>query len=211
MPIRLDYQLIGEYVQPGSRVLDLGCGDGLLLENLVRNKGVDGYGIDVDMECVKACISRGVPVYHGDMLEGMEMLSDGSFDCVVLSRTLQQTLQPARVVQEMLRIGTRAIISFPNFGHWKVRVQVLLRGRIPRTEQMPEPWHLTPDVHPLSVRDFLSFCKAQRLRSVDRIYLALGGLRVPAVAANLLADVAIFVLEYEEAAARPENIESATR
>ncbi|MHC4481068.1 MAG: methionine biosynthesis protein MetW, partial [Planctomycetota bacterium] len=113
MPVRPDYQIIEEYVEPGARVLDVGCGDGELLAQLIEEKGVEGCGIDIDLQQVQKTIHRGVPVYHGDMLEGMAMFEDGRFDCVILSQTLQQTLHPDEVVKEMLRVGRRAVISFP--------------------------------------------------------------------------------------------------
>jgi len=202
MPVRLDYRMIEEYVEPGARVLDLGCGTGELLEQLIRRKGVHGQGIDHAVEAVRNCIRRGVPVYHGDMLEGMAMFEDGSFDCVILSQTLQQTLQPARVVREMLRVGRRAVISFPNFAHWQVRLQLLLRGRMPVTRVLPHRWFDTPNIHLLTIRDFFDLCAELALEVVDAIYLNSRFGRVPAPFANLMASMAIFVVENGAAAGR---------
>jgi len=195
MPVRLDYRMIENYVEPGARVLDLGCGDGALLEDLIERMGVDGCGIDTDLKQVQKCIARGVPVYHGDMLEGMAMFDDGRFDCVVLSQTLQQTLKPHLVVREMLRVGRRAVISFPNFGHWKVRLQFLLRGRIPVTRVLPYKWYDTPNIHLLTVRDFLRLCGELHLEVIERIFVTPDYRRLPGFLANLLASMAIFVVE----------------
>ena len=195
MPVRLDYQIIEEHVEPGAKVLDLGCGDGALLERLLNEEGCDGCGIDVDLEEVRKCIARGVPVYHGDMLEGMAMFEDGRFDCVILSQTLQQTEQPERVVQEMLRVGRRAIISFPNFGHWRVRCQLLLSGKMPATRVLPYQWHDTPNIHLLTIKDFFELCRRLNLRIVDRAYLTPNYRRLPSLLGNLLASTAIFVVE----------------
>ncbi|KPK65090.1 MAG: hypothetical protein AMK73_03925 [Planctomycetes bacterium SM23_32] len=195
MPVRLDYRLIEQDVASGARVLDLGCGDGQLLRELIDRKGVDGFGIDVDLAEVQKCIARGVPVYHGDMLEGMAMFEDGRFDCVILSQTLQQTVRPDRVVREMLRVGRRAIISFPNFGHWRVRLQLLLKGSMPVTRVLPYRWCETPNIHLLTIKDFFALCQELHLKVIDRMYLTPGYCRLPGLLANLLASMAIFVME----------------
>ncbi|MCK4374084.1 MAG: methionine biosynthesis protein MetW [Candidatus Brocadiae bacterium] len=195
MPVRLDYRMIEEYVEPGAEVLDLGCGDGALLDDLIRQKGVRGFGIDVDLGEVQKCIGRGVPVYHGDMLEGMAMFEDGRFDCVILSQTLQQTLDPYGVVQEMLRVGRRAIISFPNFAHWKVRLQLLLLGKMPVTRVLPYTWHNTPNIRVLAIKDFINLCRDHDLEIIDRIYMTPEFRRLPGFLANLRASLAMFVVE----------------
>ncbi|MFO7956711.1 MAG: methionine biosynthesis protein MetW [Candidatus Brocadiia bacterium] len=197
MPVRLDYQMIEEYVPDGAAVLDLGCGDGTLLGQLIEEKGCSGIGVDNDLAQVHRCIARGVPVYHGDMLEAMEMFEEGRFDCVVLSQTLQQTPQPDRVVQEMLRVGRRAIISFPNFAHWRVRCKFVFTGRMPVTGVLPYTWYETPNIHLLTIKDFLDFCREQGLRVLDTIYLSPGYKVLPGFLANLTASLAIFVVERE--------------
>ncbi len=195
MPIRLDYDYIESHVPDGARVLDLGCGDGKLLEDLIREKGVEGRGIEIDEASVRKCIKRGVPVYHGDMLQGMKMFQERHFDCVVLSQTLQQTLNPAEVMHEMLRVGKRAIVSFPNFGHWQVRARLLLGGMAPITPLWPYEWYNTPNVRMLTIKDFTRFCRKQNLRIVRRRFFSRTFIRTPAAGANFFASIAIFILE----------------
>jgi methionine biosynthesis protein MetW len=197
MPVRIDYQRIEEHVADGARVLDLGCGDGMLLAELIERKNVRGYGVEIDEEQARACVARGVPVYHGDMMEGMRMFGPGAFDCVILSQTLQQTLRPREVMDEMLRVGRYAIVSFPNFGHWRVRWRLALTGRMPVTRTLPYAWYETPNIHLLTIRDFEAFCRDEPLHVRDRIFLSPTYRRVRAPLANLLAGMAIYVLEAE--------------
>jgi len=195
MKMGLDYEFIEQHVDRGSRVLDLGCGDGVLLAQLIADLDVQGRGIDIDGGVVPACIERGVPVFHGDMLEGMSMFADGSFDCVILSRTLQQTVRPVDVICEMLRVGRRAIISVPNFGYWRVRLQLLLSGHMPVTRTLPYTWYDTPNIHMLTIADFRQSCTENGLRVIDSIFLNSRMRRLPAFMANLLACSAVFVVE----------------
>ena len=155
---RLDYELIGTLVPQGSRVLDLGCGDGQLLAELEKSTGCEGRGIEINEQAVLACIRRGVAAYHGDMMEGMGFYRGRSFDVVILSQTLQQAADPVRVIQEMLRVGDTANISFPNFGYWRVRLQLLVAGHMPRNDLLPYAWHNTPNVHLCTVADFRDLC-----------------------------------------------------
>ena len=189
---RLDYALIQALVPHGSRVLDLGCGDGQLLAELAANKACQGRGIEINDQAVLACIQRGVAVYHGDMLEGMRYYRDDSFDVVILSQTLQQASDPVRVIQEMLRVGDTAIISFPNFGYWKVRLQLLLRGRMPVNDLLPYQWYDTPNVHLCTVTDFRKLCQAQGLRRMREIFLVPPSRQIGALGANWRAGLAIF-------------------
>ena len=193
--IRPDYGLIESLVPRCAKVLDLGCGDGSLLAQLKANKGCDGRGIEIDERAVLECVTRGVPVYHGDMVEGMDSYRDRTFDVVILSQTLQQTSDPRHVIHEMLRVGGRAIISFPNFGHWHTRLQLLLTGRMPQNRLLPYTWYETPNVHLCTVKDFLELCSAERLCRVEEIYLTPGYRRVSPSLANLWAGLAIFEIE----------------
>ena len=192
---RLDYELIEALVPEGSSVLDLGCGDGQLLADLIEQKGCTGRGIDVDEAAVVACVQRGVPVYHGDMLEGMGFYGEGQFDVVVLSQTLQQTLRPPAVIREMLRVGRRAIISFPNFGHWRVRLGLLVGGRMPRNRLLPYHWFNSPNVHLCTVRDFREFCDREGLAREEEVFLTPRERRVRSWCANWRAGIAIFHVE----------------
>lgn len=194
---RLDYELIQELVPAGSRVLDLGCGDGQLLAQLEAGKGCQGYGIEINEQYVLRCIERGVAVYHGDMMEGMAHYGDQAFDLVILSQTLQQTTHPVKVIHEMLRVGKTAIISFPNFGHWQVRLQFLLKGRMPVNEMLPYTWYDTPNVHLCTVQDFRALCEQEGLRRVVEIFVAPPSRRINATLANWRAGLAIFQVEYK--------------
>jgi methionine biosynthesis protein MetW len=196
---RLDYALIQSLVPAGARVLDLGCGDGQLLADLIRRKGCEGRGIEIDERAVVDCVRRGVPVYHGDMLEGMTFYDAHAFDVVVLSQTLQQARDPVRVIEEMLRVGETAIISFPNFGHWHIRLQLLLSGRMPHNNMLPYEWYNTPNVHLCTIADFCRLCEDQGLERVHEIFLLLStNRRIRPVLANLRAGLAIVQVRRKE-------------
>jgi methionine biosynthesis protein MetW len=159
--MRLDLRLISEMVAPGARVLDIGCGDGTLIEHLFTTKGCDARGIEIDMALVTRAVAHGLPVMHGDADIDLAHYPDGAFDYVVLSRTLQAVERPREVLRQMLRIGTRAIVSFPNFGHWQVRAQLLAKGRMPMTPTWDRMWYETPNIHPCTIRDFFDLCAAE--------------------------------------------------
>ncbi|MCE5260023.1 MAG: methionine biosynthesis protein MetW [Chloroflexi bacterium] len=189
---RPDHELIAAFVPEGSRVLDLGCGDGQLLSDLAAHKNCVIRGIEINELYVREAIHNGVPVYHGDMLEGMGFYRDGSFDVVVLSQTLQQTLHPQQVLKEMLRVGDNAIISFPNFGLLKTRLQLLLSGKMPRHEFLPYTWYDTPNVHLCTITDFRELCMMDDLLIRHEVFLSPQGTRLHAWVANWLAGLAIF-------------------
>ncbi|NLE45531.1 MAG: methionine biosynthesis protein MetW, partial [Chloroflexi bacterium] len=191
---RPDHQLIESFIPDGSRVLDLGCGDGLLIADLAANKGCQVRGIEINEEAVLKCVGRGMPVYHGDMMEGMAFYRDGSFDVVVLSQTLQQTVDPPGVIDEMLRVGRRAIISFPNFGYWRTRLQLLLSGRMPRHELLPYAWYDTPNVHLCTVADFRELCDERHLTRIREVFLLPAGRPIRTLP-NWRAGLAIFEVE----------------
>ncbi len=189
---RSDYAIIGEIVEPGTKVLDLGCGDGALLEWLVANKRVEARGVEISSERVQRAIARGVSVYQGDIDRGLADYPDQAFDYVVLSQTLQETRWPRRVLREMLRVGRRAIVAFPNFGHWRMRLSMLTTGRAPRTGLFPYEWYDSPNIHFLTVRDFEELANLEQL-VVERRYF-LSGRRAVTALPNLLAEVAVFLV-----------------
>lgn len=198
---RLDYDLIASFVTPGSRVLDLGCGDGALMAQLVERQGCRVRGIEINEQAVGECIRRGLPVYHGDMMEGMGFFGPGAFDLVILSQTLQQTADPTRVVDEMLRVGRTAIISFPNFGYWRTRAQLFFGGHMPRHDLLPYEWYDTPNVHLCTVADFRDLCDQKDLRRVREVFLAPPDKRIGPLGANWRAGLAIFQVERAESVA----------
>jgi len=155
---RLDLRLIAEMVEPRTRVLDIGCGDGALLDILVHERAVDGRGIEIDMREVAAAVAQGLAVIHADADTDLAFYPDGAFDYVILSRTLQATERPREVLAQMLRIGRRAIVSFPNFGHWRVRLALAATGRMPRTRALDRAWYDTPNIHLCTISDFFDLC-----------------------------------------------------
>lgn len=153
------FNVIIDLITPGTRVLDLGCGTGTLLQRLRDEKGVEGCGVERDQEKVTRCVERGIRVMTLDLDKGLEGFPDLSYEFVVLSRTLQQLMHPDRLVKEMLRVAAKSIITFPNFGHWKAVLQYLIRGRIPVCDTHPHSWYVTPDIHPLTISDFRDFVR----------------------------------------------------
>ena len=190
---RSDYAIIGEIVEPNTKVLDLGCGEGELLQWLAENKGVDARGVEISGARVQRAIARGVSVYQGDIDEGLADYPDQAFDYVILSQTLQETVRPRQVLREMLRVGRRGIVAFPNFGHWTVRLSMLMSGRAPRTPLFPYEWYESPNIHFLTVHDFEALAALDGL-VVERRYFLAGHRRVSALP-NLLAEVAVFLVK----------------
>ena len=167
--MRPDLDIIARWVQPGARVLDLGCGDGTLLDFLARERQVTGYGIEIDHDEIRACIGRGVSVIEQDIDEGLRNFDNGSFDTVVMTQALQALHNPHLVLAEMLRVGREAIVTFPNFGHWRTRFYLTFRGRMPISESLPHQWYDTPNIHLCTFRDFEVLCRDNGWRVQDRL------------------------------------------
>lgn len=189
---RSDYAIIGEIVAPNTKVLDLGCGEAELLAWLAVNKGVDARGVEINGARVQRAIARGVSVYQGDIDNGLADYPDQAFDYVILSQTLQETREPLKVLREMLRVGRHAIVAFPNFGHWTVRLAHLWTGGAPKTKLFPHNWYDSPNIHFLTVHDFESLTGSQHWIVERRIFLQ--GPRTISVFPNLMAEVAVFLI-----------------
>lgn len=195
---RLDLRLIADMILPRSRVLDIGCGDGALLDHLVHEKQVDGRGIEIDMEEVARAVAMGLSVIHADADIDLQFYPDGAFDYVVLSRTLQATERPRAVLREMLRIGRQAIVSFPNFGHYEVRLRLLITGHMPRTATLSRAWYDTPNIHLCTISDFFALCAADGYRVERWMGVDEAGQKTPwqrnRWLANLFAEQGLFLL-----------------
>ncbi len=195
---RVDLLLIAEMVSPGARVLDVGCGDGTLLRLLSEKRGVDGRGIELSQAGVNSCVAQGLSVIQGDADTDLVHYPDLAFDFAILSQTLQATYSPRHVLEQLLRIGKRAVVSFPNFGHWRVRAQLLFGGQMPLTDNLPDRWYDTPNIHLCTIKDFLGLCKDVGARVERAVALnAYGrklGVAMPALAQNLFGEQAVFLL-----------------
>jgi methionine biosynthesis protein MetW len=186
---RPDFAAIAQCIPRAAHVLDLGCGDGTLLKYLQQSRGVTGYGVEIDDGNVLACVNNGVNVIQGDLEHGLAEFADGSFDFVVLSQTLQAMRNTERIVREMLRVGRAGIVTFPNFGHWKNRLQIL-RGRMPVSDKLPFEWFDTPNIHLCTIADFERFCGERGIRIVSRAVLS-GGRPVQRLP-NLFGELAVY-------------------
>lgn len=196
--LRRDLRLIADMIAPGSRVLDIGCGDGALLAYLAREKGVDARGIELSQAGVNICVRHGLSVIQGDADHDLSAFPDHAFDVVVLSQTLQATHRPRHVVEELLRIGKRAIVSFPNFGFWRLRLRLLASGRMPVSQLLNHPWYETPNIHLCTIRDFVALIEETGARIERSVPLDRHGnpfsLSTRGRLANLLAEQGVFVL-----------------
>ncbi|HTE16494.1 MAG TPA: methionine biosynthesis protein MetW [Burkholderiales bacterium] len=186
---RADFAAIAQWVKPAARVLDLGCGDGSLFKYLKRERDICGYGVEIDDDNVLACVKNGVNVVQRNLERGLREFEDQSFDYVILSQTLQAMRNGERIIHEMLRVGREGILTFPNFGYWRNRTQVL-RGRMPLSETLPYQWFDTPNIHLCTIDDFESFCSERGIRILERKVLT-GGAPVN-VMPNLMGALAIY-------------------
>ena len=193
---RIDYKLIEDLVPDGATVLDLACGDGELLSELIAEKHVHGSGVEIDQGAVEKCIARGLSVFHGDLDAGLADFSDQSHDVVILSLSLQQLRRPRMIIREMVRVGRLAIVSFPNFAHWTPRLQLSIGGRMPVSRDLPYQWWDTPNIHLCTIRDFRGLCREEGLCIEHELYLTSVDKDPPSrlLAPNLVARIAIFVV-----------------
>jgi methionine biosynthesis protein MetW len=198
-PPRVDHELIAEMVDAGSRVLDVGCADGELLQLLEVRKGVDGRGVELERDKVNACVAQGLSVIQGDADRDLGNYPDQAFDYAILSLTIQATRQPQAVLQNLLRIARHAIVSFPNFGHWHIRTALLLGGRMPVTEHLPETWYKSPNAHLCTIRDFADLCSLVNADVEQAVAFNASGKRLPIKWSlsmqNMFGEKAVFLLK----------------
>ncbi len=192
-----EFRMISDWIKPGSRVLDLGCGDGRLLGYLQDTRQVTGYGLEIDQSNILRCVQNGINVIHTDLDEGLQDFDPDSFDYVVMTQTLQAVHYPDRLLEEMLRVGRQGIVTFPNFAHWRLRLHLALHGRMPMSSALPHAWYNTPNIHLCTVRDFEALCAERQIgilqRSVTTAYFqeSLTARLMP----NLFASVALYRFE----------------
>jgi methionine biosynthesis protein MetW len=197
--MKQEFKIISDLINENSHVLDVGCGDGILMEYLVKEKKVNIRGIEISKTKVQNCIAKGLTIIEGNAEEDLKQFPDKSFDYVVLSQTLQAFLNPEKVINELLRIGKQAIVTIPNFGYWKIRLHLLLKGTMPVTRTLPDEWYNTPNIHLCTIKDFVYFSKAKNfklsksiaLRSNQLSYIKDGNLNLK----NLSSNLGIFLIE----------------
>jgi methionine biosynthesis protein MetW len=197
-PLRPDLAAIAEMIAPNTRVLDVGCGDGALLEYLTHTRGVDGRGIELSQQNVNHCVARGLSVIQGDADTDLAEYPSQVFDMVILSQTIQATGEPKKVLGDLLRIGRRTIVSFPNFGHWRVRLSLLLKGRMPRTRALDQAWYDTPNIHLCTIADFAALARDCGAEIEHVLAIGKSGprtMRADSWGPNLMAEGAIFLMK----------------
>jgi len=197
--MKQEFKIIADLIESNTRVLDVGCGDGTLMEFLKNNKKLDIRGIEISKNNVQQCIGKGLTVIEGDAEKDLSQFPDGSFDFVILSQTLQAFLNPEKVISELLRVGKKAIVTIPNFGYWKVRLHLLIKGTMPVTRTLPDEWYNTPNLHMCTIKDFFIFCKKREINLYNSI--ALQNLKSSKITntnltlKNLTAVLGIFLIE----------------
>ena len=197
--MKLEFKIIASLIEKNTRVLDVGCGDGTLMEFLKDNNKIDIRGIEISKSNVQKCIGKGLTVIEGDAEKDLGQFPDGSFDFVILSQTLQAFLNPEKVISELLRVGKKAIVTIPNFGYWKVRLHLLTKGTMPITRTLPDEWYNTPNLHMCSIKDFFNFCEDRKINLYKSI--ALQNLKSSEIIKsnltikNLTAVLGIFLIE----------------
>ena len=194
--LHLNYSIITNMIEPNLSVLDLGCGDGTLLK-MLKNKGINARGIDINQDNIVKCLEKGLPVIQGDIDEGLKEYPDKSYDYVVLNQTLQSTEKPDFVIKEMLRVGDKVVVSFPNFGYWKVRFYLMFKGKMPKSRILPFQWYDTPNIHLLTIDDFYDFAKSQDFKIEQKICMTKAKVRksiLQKLFDNLFTEEVIFVI-----------------
>jgi methionine biosynthesis protein MetW len=197
--MKQEFKIIANLIESNTRVLDVGCGDGILMEFLKNNKKIDIRGIEISKYNVQKCIGKGLTVIEGDAEKDLSQFPDGSFDFVILSQTLQAFLNPEKVITELLRVGKKAIVTIPNFGYWKVRLHLLIKGTMPITRTLPDKWYNTPNLHMCTIKDFFIFCENRKINLYKSI--ALQNLKSSKITdsnlslKNLTAVLGIFLIE----------------
>ena len=194
-----EFKIIAKLIEKNTRVLDVGCGDGTLMEFLKNNKKIDIRGIEISKNNVQQCIGKGLTVIEGDAEKDLSQFPDGSFDFVILSQTLQAFLNPEKVISELLRVGKKAIVTIPNFGYWKVRLHLLIKGTMPVTRTLPDEWYNTPNLHMCTIKDFFNFCENRKINLYKSIaFQNLKSSRITdrnLTLKNLTAVLGIFLIE----------------
>ncbi len=169
--LHLNYEIITKFIENGSKILDLGCGDGTLLKMLIERKNCTGTGIEIDQQNAIQAIEKGLSIIQGDIDEGLKDFSDNEYDYIILNQTLQSTEKPDYVIEEMLRAGKKAVVSFPNFAYWKVRFYLFFNGKMPKSNILPFEWYNTPNIHLLTIKDFFEFCKKRNIKILKEVYM----------------------------------------
>jgi methionine biosynthesis protein MetW len=190
--LRLDHKIICDIIEPGSRVLDLGCGDGSLMLLLTQCKDAQAQGIEMSDEKIYECVAKGGSVFHGNIDTGLSEYPDKSFDYIILNQSMQEVLKVELVLDEALRVGHKVIVGFPNFTYYKARIDIFFRGKVPVTKSLPNEWYQTPNLHFLSIYDFEEYCRHKKLKVLNRFYLGTG--KLVNFLPNLFALNAIFVI-----------------
>ena len=193
-PLRRELEIVADWIEPKSRVLDLGCGNGTLLQYLVKRKGVTAYGLEIDPHKVTRCMDRGVNVVRADLDEGLADFHRDGFDHVIMSQTIQAIRYPDKLLEDLLRVGRHGIVTFPNIGYWRLRMQLLLRGQMPRSPALPNAWYNSPNIHLCTIRDFERLCSSMGIEILERRTLDRAHRSNPLLnlSPNLLAEVAIY-------------------